>query len=444
MVKMVYNYTQIWKIAYPILVALMIQQLVGMTDTAFLGRVGEVELGASAIAGVYYLMIFMLGYGFSIGAQIIIARRNGECAQHKIGPLVYQGMSFLFFTALIVIALNLYFAPEIMKLILSSDKIYQASLDYLNVRIFGFIFTFLLVMWRAFYIGTINTKVITYNALLMLFANVVLDYILIFGKLGLPAMGIKGAALASVISEAIALLYFTIYTFMRVDIKRFGLNRFQFWNPKILKEIWLLSSWTTLQSFISIAVWFFFFIAIEHLGERELAISNILRSISSLPFMVAAALGATANSLTGNLIGCGKSDQVMKTATAIIVLGYLAGLSIEAFMWAFPNLTMSIYTDNIQLVLESRRAYYVMLTIYITTLPGLILFNVVSGTGNTKLSTAMELLSGVIYFITIWFVVMSFKADIAWCWSCEHTYNIVLFLLAYYYLKRGKWYSKQI
>ena len=62
----------------PHLISLIMEQLIGMTDTAFLGRVGEVELGASAIAGVYYLAIFMMAFGFSIGAQILIARRNGE------------------------------------------------------------------------------------------------------------------------------------------------------------------------------------------------------------------------------------------------------------------------------------------------------------------------------------------------------------------------------
>ena len=63
------------------------EQLIGMTDTAFLGRVGEVELGASAIAGVYYLAIFMMAFGFSIGAQILIARRNGEQQYQAIGPI---------------------------------------------------------------------------------------------------------------------------------------------------------------------------------------------------------------------------------------------------------------------------------------------------------------------------------------------------------------------
>ena len=71
--KTKYSYKQIWTIAYPILISLIMEQMIGMTDTAFLGRVGEIELGASAIAGVYYLAIFMMAFGFSIGAQILIA-----------------------------------------------------------------------------------------------------------------------------------------------------------------------------------------------------------------------------------------------------------------------------------------------------------------------------------------------------------------------------------
>ena len=69
-----YSYRNIWRVAYPILISLVMEQMIGLTDTAFLGRVGEIELGASAIAIVYYMVLFMIGFGFSIGAQIIIGR----------------------------------------------------------------------------------------------------------------------------------------------------------------------------------------------------------------------------------------------------------------------------------------------------------------------------------------------------------------------------------
>ena len=91
------------------------EQLIGMTDTAFLGRVGEVELGASAIAGVYYLAIFMMAFGFSIGAQILIARRNGEQQYQAIGPIFYQGVYFLLSLAVVAFTLSLCFSPHILK-----------------------------------------------------------------------------------------------------------------------------------------------------------------------------------------------------------------------------------------------------------------------------------------------------------------------------------------
>ena len=92
--KTKYTNKQIWMIAYPILISLLMEQMIGMTDTAFLGRVGEVELGASAIAGVFYMVIFMAAFGFSIGTQILIARRNGEKQYREIGDLFYQGIYF--------------------------------------------------------------------------------------------------------------------------------------------------------------------------------------------------------------------------------------------------------------------------------------------------------------------------------------------------------------
>ena len=92
-----YSNRHIGQITYPILISLLMENMIGLTDTAFLGRVGEVELGASALAGVYYMAIFMLGFGFSIGVQILIARRNGEGRLREIGPIFQQGLLFLLF-----------------------------------------------------------------------------------------------------------------------------------------------------------------------------------------------------------------------------------------------------------------------------------------------------------------------------------------------------------
>ena len=95
-----FTYAQIWTIAStPFFISTLMEQLIGMTDAAFLGRVGEIELGASALGGIFYIAVFMLGFGFSIGAQILMARRNGEGNYERIGTIFYHSLAFLFLMA---------------------------------------------------------------------------------------------------------------------------------------------------------------------------------------------------------------------------------------------------------------------------------------------------------------------------------------------------------
>lgn len=192
-----FSYKQIWFIAYPILISLVMEQLIGMTDTAFMGRVGEVELGASAIAGVYYMTFYMIAFGFSLGAQIIMGRRNGEGNYAKIGPIFYKGTYFLLGVALVLFVSSHFVSPLILERFIDSPHVHEAAVSYIRWRVYGFFFSFVAVMFRAFFVGTTQTKTLTLNSIVMVLSNVVFNYILVFGKLGFPAMGIAGAAIGS-------------------------------------------------------------------------------------------------------------------------------------------------------------------------------------------------------------------------------------------------------
>ena len=200
-----YTNKEIWNVSYPIFLGLLAQNIINVTDTAFLGRVGEVELGASAMGGLFYICVFTIAFGFSVGSQILIARRNGEGRYKDVGPVMIQGGTFLLGLAVLMFGLTHLLAPSIVRLLISSDSIFDATMEFLNWRIWGFFFAFVNVMFRALYIGITRTKVLTMNAVVMALVNVLLDYILIFGKFGMPEMGIKGAAVASVMAEAASL-----------------------------------------------------------------------------------------------------------------------------------------------------------------------------------------------------------------------------------------------
>ena len=251
-----YTYKQIWLIAYPILISLLMEQMIGMTDTAFLGRVGEVELGASAIAGVFYMVIFMVAFGFSIGAQILIARRNGERQYKEIGDLFYQGIYFQVGMATVMFLLSYCFSPIILKRIVASEHIYEAATSYLHWRVFGAFFSFSAVMFRAFFLGTTQTKTLTLNSIVMVLSNVVFNYILIFGKFGFPALGIAGAAIGSSLAELVSLLFFILYTRSRIDCRKYGLDRIPKFRLDVLKRMLNVSFWTMIQNFFSLSTWF--------------------------------------------------------------------------------------------------------------------------------------------------------------------------------------------
>lgn len=442
--KPAYTYKQIWHIAFPIMISLIMEQLIGITDTAFLGRVGEVELGASAIAGVYYLAIFMIGFGFTIGSQILIARRNGEGNYKVIGNIFYQGTYFLMIMSAVIFTLSQLFSEEVLGFLVSSEHIADAANDYIRWRVYGFFFSFIGAMFRAFYVGTTQTKTLTLNSIVMVLANIIFNYTLIFGKFGFPALGIAGAAIGSSLAELVSVLFFIGYTLRRIDYRKYGLNRIPGFRWKSLHQIMSLSLWTMIQNFISLSTWFLFFIFIEHLGERPLAISNIIRSVSSAPFMIIMAFASTCSSLVSNQIGAGNIGCVRPLINKHIRLCSCIVLPIIVLIIIFPVPVLRIYTDIPDLVTASIPALLVLCSHYILSIPGNIYFQSVSATGNTRAAFTLELGALTAYIAYISVIIFILKADVAVCWTSEHLYAICIGLASYAYIRKGKWQEKKI
>ena len=438
-----YTNKEIWNVSYPIFLGLLAQNIINVTDTAFLGRVGEVELGASAMGGLFYICVFTIAFGFSVGSQILIARRNGEGRYKDVGPVMIQGGTFLLGLAVLMFGLTHLLAPSIVRLLISSDSIFDATMEFLNWRIWGFFFAFVNVMFRALYIGITRTKVLTMNAVVMALVNVLLDYILIFGKFGMPEMGIKGAAVASVMAEAASLAFFLIYTYAKVDFKKFGLNHWQKIDFSLLGRILSISCFTMVQYFLAMATWFVFFIAIERLGQRELAIANIVRSIYIVMLIPVQALSTTTNSLVSNLIGAGKPEQVMGLCGRMIRICYYFVLPLGILIALFPELVLRIYTDNLDLIAGSVSSLWVMLSSYLIAVPAFIFFFSVSGTGNTQTALLIDMASIFVYVLYALWVGIRMHADVAVCWTTEHVYDLMI-LSAFFYLWKGNWQNKKL
>lgn len=424
--------------------SLLAQNIMQVIDTAFLGRVGEVELGASALAGVIYIALYTLGFGFSMGAQILIGRRNGEKNYDKIGDIVIQGAIFLLIPAILLIPLVRYGSVHWLPLIFESADITNAVIEYLQWRIFGIVFAFVNLMFRAFYIGTARTKVLTVNSVVMAGANVIFDYGLIFGNLGMPEMGMAGAGIASVIAEFTSFVFLLVYTRKTVDPDKYGFRKISFqWS--VIKRVLDISIFMMVQYLFSIGTWMLFFVFIENsMGERPLAVTNIVRSFYTIFTIPSNALGAVASTLVSNTIGAGRKEEVISLIKrmAVISVGIMVG--VIGIVSAFPRTMIRIYTDDPSLINDTVLPFYVL----ISSLPiyslGAVLFNSVSGTGNTRTALKFELITMFFYVSYMWFVIIYMRFPVAVAWTTEHVYWLSLLVLSFFYLRNGRWKEREI
>ena len=312
------SYKEIWQIAGPIMLSLLAQNIVGVTDTAFLGRVGEIELGASAIGGVFYLIIFMVTFGFATGVQILVARRYGEKNYTAIGRIFDNSFYFIGLFSITISVTIFFFGPSFLKLFLTSDAICQASSVFLKFRVLGLFFASSALLFRSFYTGISFTKYLTISSVIMAVLNILLDYLLIFGHGGFPKMGIQGAAIASSVSEAAALLFFILITFENSRLRKYKLFRLVKPDLTIIRKTLETSIFVMILFILSFGSWFVFFMIVEKMGERPLAVSNIIRSIYIFMMIPGWALGSVASTLVSSAMGEGKPENVMPIIYKIV------------------------------------------------------------------------------------------------------------------------------
>lgn len=429
-----YTYKNIWLINFPVMMSVLVEQLINITDAIFLGHVGQIELGASAIAGIYYLTLYMIGFGFSLGLQVVIARRNGEKKYKYTGRTFFQGLWFLIAIAGVLFLLSKTFSPHILKHLVSSEEVYIVVMNYLTWREYGLLFIFPALAFRAFLVGTTETNALTINALIMVGMNIFLNWLLIFGKMGFPPLSIAGAAIASSTSEGISLLLFVVYIVFRVNKKKYGLEIV--YDGDILLQVVKISLWSMMHSFISVAPWLLFFISIEHLGKSQLAIANIIRSISSVFFVIVSSFASTTASLVSNLIGAGEGKDVPFLCRKIIRLGYAIGIPLIILALFFHNTIIGIYTHEKNLIEMAFAPYIVMLLNYLFALPSYVFLNAVTGTGATRITFLFQIITIFFYIFYLIFLNTLSNVPLSVYWTVEYLFVILLLVMSLVYIRR--------
>lgn len=438
------SYRNIWHIAYPIIVGSISQTVLNITDTIFVGHLGELELGAGALATLFYLAIMMVITGFTIGNQIIMARRFGEGRTADIGRTFANSLMVLLAITITVFAALKLATSTLMPQLVSNPQIAQLVNDFIQIRIWGIFAAAFTLLFRSFYVATANTKILIPVTTTTVGLNILLNYIFIFGKLGLPAMGFVGAALASVVSELVGFAIIFGYTIYKKYHQAFGLFMLRCFNMGTIRETLKIASPVMLQHLISFGAWFLIFLIIERMGERSLAISNIVRSLYIAMMVPIWGFAEATNSLVSYLMGEKHFDRISTLVKRSMLLSFSSVMLVIALIYALLPQIIAFYTPDMALVADTIPVAKVVMLGAATMALGFVVFMTVSGTGNTLTAFALEL-SDIVLYVTIAFLLTEYTSiNVTNIWFVETFYSTYMLVACSLYLRFGKWRSKVI
>ena len=433
------TYRQIWRIAYPIMLGGVAQTALNVTDTAFLARVGETELAASAIGGVFYFVLVMIGVAIAVGLQILISRNAGEGNLAGIAKSFDNGLLILIALSVLMFIASVLWVPWFYNLIIHETDVKNAAVVFVHYRAYGLLLTVPALAIRSFFTGISQTRIITLHAVISAVLNIILDYILIFGHLGFEPMGIKGAGIATAIAEIVSGLFVFAYMAFYHHIKEYHLFKFNTIAVDEIKRILNVSAPIVLQNFLSMGAWFVFFIFIEKLGKHELAISNVIRATYMILMTPVFGFSNATNSMVSNLIGQKKHGDVFILIKKVIIMSLLLIGAMVLLCSLFPYYILALTAADDILINDAMMSYYIVCASTLILAVSINLLSAVSGTGATKAAMYIEVFNIAVYMLYIYFCCIVFKTSIEIVWLSEGLYWAIMGLLSYLYLRSGKW-----
>lgn len=422
------------------------QNVIALSDSVFLYHLSEQDFGAIGFVGVFYLVIAAIGFGFSKGGQIMIARRMGEDNEKEVGRTFYSMVYFELALAIIMFLFMQYGCTYFFSFFVDSEVLFTKSLQYLDTRSWGVFFSYVGVAIIALYTGVARPLFIIVDTVVLAVVNIVLNYGLIFGHWGLPEMGIAGAGLASTIAEVVAFVVFFIYVLFDKKARDYELFKLPKVNLKLIKQQYYLGAPIVAQAIVGLGSWFVFFGIVENLGDRELAITNLLRMVYLVLSIPCWGFSSGVNTLVSNFIGAQKRNAVFPIVMKTSKICFLFTMVISLPVVLFPKqiLYPLLGSSDMSLIAEAQPIFYVLLIILAFFSVGGVFFNGLAGTGATFFGLKVQVVGAFIYLGYIYTVVNYTNGGLFWAWTSEIVYWMFMLVITIWYLKSRRWYNLEV
>ena len=395
-----------WKLAAPVMLGMLGHTFVSFVDNIMVGQIGTAELAAVSLGNSFMFVAMSVGIGFSTAITPLIAEADSADNFDQAKSTFKHGL-FLCTVLGIVLFLGVFLAKPLMYLMKQPEEVVELAIPYLDLAAFSLIPLIVFQALKQFSDGMSMTRYPMYATLIGNIINVIINYLLIFGKFGFPELGIVGAAYGTVISRFIMLVYLWWLLANKERTRALVTNiKFFVLEKLMLQKLINLGAPSAMQMLFEVAIFTAAIWLSGLLGKNAQAANQIALNLSTMTFMVAMGLSVASMIRVGNQKGLQKFKELRRIAFSIFLLGILLAIFFGAVFFLFhkslPKIYVDLtdvtnYADNLEVVSIASQLLFAAAIFQISDTIQVVVLGALRGLQDVKIPT-------IITFISYWLI----------------------------------------
>lgn len=433
-------------VAIPLVISYASTALMYVVDRIFLSWHSVEALAAAVPSGVLHYNLIVLGMGTVAYTTAFVGQYVGAGQEQRVGPILWQAVYFSLIAAGLMLAC-LPLAPFIFRWFGHGATIEALELSYFRIVCCGSLSLLLGTTLSCFYSGRGRTTVVMVVNMLATTINIVFDYALIFGKFGLPAMGIRGAALATVIGFSSIPIMYVAYMLWTQRRSPYCLGSGWRFDPALFRRLIRFGLPAGCQQFLEIACFTLFIQIVGRMGTERLAATSLVINLSAMTFIPLLGLGTAVTALVGRRIGDGRPRLAAHTTWLAAGLATAYASAFSAMYLFAPHAILRPYG------LETRPEVYALVVFLLKIVAVFTWFDAmvvvfgaaIRGAGDTQFALWYSFLTGMAVMVLPTYLVSRYSdRGFEYAWYAVTAYLIVCsagFILRF---QQGRWMSMRI
>lgn len=419
--------------SFPIMLSMLIQALYNIVDSMFVARVSQNALAAVSLCYPVQMIIIAVACGTGVGVNALLSRYLGQKKFSKANKIALNGIFLALINWIVFAILGLLFSRQFLSLFSSDKQIVDMGVEYLQIcTVFSF-GVFVQITYERIMQSTGNT---IYNMIIQAVGaiiNIILDPIFIFGFMGIPAFGVKGAAIATVIGQIIAMILGIVITQTKIREVKINVKSFKF-EFNIIKDIYKIGFPAIIMQSIMSFMTVFMNVILASYGEIAINVFSIYYKLQQFVFMAVMGMNNALIPIVSYNFGAKKNERIIQSIKYSLIISTIIMLLGTILFVLFPSNLLYLFKAEENMLKIGVPSLQIISISFIFAGVCMVLCSVFQALGHSAKSLLITLLRQLIILIPLTFILSkNFGLSISW-WAFVIT-EVVCGVLSVYFLK---------